>query len=155
MKQKIIFLVLTVLLFGCKDDFNTLKPQLIGSGTLSGFGDEKIPNQNLVINDSLVWIQLMNQMNSVKYNDSTVKQTDKLIETNVDFKKYTVIACFDDTLKVLRYLEIGKILEYEKNIIVSINHVDPLPGPYVIHVSQPFYIAKINKTYKTILFENK
>lgn len=152
MKRLIIYFLFALCFINCTDSYVLIKPEFIGSGTLSKTGAEKIPKENLVINDSLNWIRLINQLNTAKLADSTYTGTDYLKKINIDFSEFTVIACFDEFKGQFSFVNIEKILDYHTNIVVYLSYINRIPGPYMLNISQSYDIVKIKKTDKPISF---
>lgn len=119
---------------------------LLGKGELYGNGSEMIQKSNLVIKDSTSWNELMAKMDSV--NEVSTDFT----ETDIDFENYLVIAVFDEIRNYGGYsIDIIEINEYDQKIIVKIAQI--LKGGVNAVITQPFHLVKINKSEKSIIFE--
>jgi len=72
----------------------------------------------------------------------------------IDFEKYTVVAVFMGQKPTGGYgIEITKVEENEKNIVVTVKQTSPLEGSMVTEVlTSPAHIVKIKKTDKEIIF---
>jgi len=152
MKKVIIYFSFVFCFINCTDSYDLIKSEFIGSGTLSKTGAEKMPKENLVINDSINWNLLINQLNTAKLLDSTYTNTDYLKKINIDFSEFTVIACFDEFKGQFSFVNIEKILDYHTNIVVYLTYINKIPGPYMLNISQAYDIVKIKKTDKPISF---
>jgi PrcB C-terminal len=126
---------------------NSIVLTQIGQGNLFGNGQENISKQNLVILDDNTWRNLQSKMNAVN------NVSDEFTETNIDFTKFTVIASFDEVKTSGGYsIDITKITEGESNIFVTVKNISN-DGNATTVMTQPYDIAKIPKTYKSIIFE--
>ncbi|MBF4471197.1 protease complex subunit PrcB family protein [Flavobacterium sp. HJJ] len=125
---------------------SSINPITIRKYILYGNGDEKIHQQNLIINSNSDWTQLMQQMNTRN------NVTNSFSETNIDFSKYTVIAIFDKIYGNGGHsIDITNIAEHQNNIIVTVANL--LTGDVTSVMTQPFHIVKIPKTTKPIIFQ--
>lgn len=90
---------------------------------------------------------LLDKINSIN------NESDKFTETEIDFSNYIIIAIFDRIRPTGNYqIEISNILDGDKSVIVKSRISTPKDiAPLVI--TQPYFIAKILKTNKTIIFE--
>lgn len=144
-----IFILLFAL--NCKSTQNQEKMQneaivLIGKGNLYGSGDEGFEKQNMVINNTEDWNNVMAKMNSVN------NVTNGFSETKIDFSKFTVIAVFDEVKTSGGHsLELDIKPESDK-IIVEIIRKSP-DGMATSVMTQPYYIAKIVKSELPIEFK--
>jgi len=87
-------------------------------GELSGTGNENIPQQNIVITNSLIWDELKQNMNSVNYVTESFKEID------IDFSQYLILASFSELRPTGGYpIEINRITEYPYEIIENIKNV--------------------------------
>jgi len=122
-----------------------INPINIRKYILYGNGDEKINQQNLIINSNSDWIQLMQQMNTRN------NVTNNFSETNIDFNNYTIIAVFDKIYGNGGHsIDITNIIEHQNNINVTVANL--LTGDATAVMTQPFHIVKIPKTTKPIVF---
>ncbi|MFC0603735.1 protease complex subunit PrcB family protein [Winogradskyella pulchriflava] len=144
-----IFILLFAL--NCKSTQNQEKMQneaivLIGKGNLYGSGDEGFEKQNMVINNTEDWNNVMAKMNSVN------NVTNGFSETKIDFSKFTVIAVFDEVKTSGGHsLELDIKPDSEK-ILVEIIRKSP-DGMATSVMTQPYYIAKIMKSELPIEFK--
>lgn len=161
--KKIFFLFLFCVFcfISCNDNFTLVRADLIGSGRLSMDGlsiaDQYInfPKENVIVNDSSKWNQLVEKIDSVGYTDSNYLASKYLNDVKIDFSSFTIIACFDVNRMHYGNLIISKILEYKTNIEVYLNPGTSVPGPYLFSMPEAYYIVKINKTNKPISFITK
>ena len=153
--MKLTFFLLTLAVFiGCNsnvDDASLAVPistTLIASGNLYGNGGENIPMQNMIISNNKEWTELMNKLNSVN------NVTDNFTETEFDFSNFTIIALFDDIKMYGGYsIEIESVVENRSDLIAVIRHLSP-NGIAPTVITQPYFIVKIPKTEKRIIFKN-
>jgi hypothetical protein len=118
---------------------------LIAQGVLHGNGQEGISKQNTVITTETEWENLQTAMNTVN------NVTDGFAETDIDFSKYQIIAVFDEIRPNGGWtIDITDITEYTDSIVVSYTNLEIGNGTKVI--TQPFYIVKIPKSNKMIVF---
>ena len=123
-----------------------ITPILVAQGELYGNGQEGIAEQNSVIKMQNGWSSLLESMNSV--NDVSESFT----ETDIDFNNCLVIAVFDEVRGNSGCsISIKSITEYADSIVVDVQKVVTVNGADVMN--QPFYIAKIPVTNKSIVFE--
>jgi hypothetical protein len=148
MKTIILIFSLT-LITSCSHDavsnlqYTPVNYSLIGKGALYGAGAEGIPKSDMVIDNNTDWQNLMNKMNTVN------NETDKFIETNIDFNKYVIVAVFLEVKTNEWEVKITNIEENNRNILVSTEDA----GSMATVMSQPFYIVKMPKTNKHVLFD--
>jgi len=149
--KKNLFILLTILLFiSCDNDetdneFHPIEINFteIGKGTLSGSGQENISQSNLIIQNQAEWQSLMDNMNSID------NVTSIFSETEIDFENYTIIAIFLEVKGNGWEIEINNVIENENSINISTQETE-----YdTLAITQPFYIAKISNSDKTIIFE--
>lgn len=150
--KKYVFIILPVLfIFSCsiEDDIiedYSIESTLIAKNNLYGDGAEGINQQNLVITDSNMWNNLLNQMNTV----NTI--TDSFIETDIDFSIYHVIAVFDDIKGSGGHSLELSISRSSETIFVKISNQAP-EGNATSVITQPFHIVKIPVIDLPIIFE--
>ena len=151
--KKSLFVFLSILLFvSCDNDepqnneFDPIEINFteIGKGTLSGSGQENISQSNLIIQNQAEWQSLMDDMNSIDNDITSV-----FSETEIDFENYTIIAVFLEVKNNGWEIEINSIIENENNINISTQETES----DTLVMTQPFYIAKISNSDKTIIFE--
>lgn len=115
----------------------------IGKGALFGNGSEDIVQSNMVIDNTIDWQNLINQMNSVN------NVTNEFSETNIDFNAYIIIAIFLEIKQHGWEVEISSIVENTNSILVSKIETEAINTV----ITQPFHIVKIPITNKPIEFE--
>lgn len=150
MKNIIIIIISIFILSACNKDAtgpNNLEQILIVSGVLSGNGAEEIQQGNYVIENEFFWNTFITKMNTV--NDESQNFT----ETEIDFDKFIILAVFDDVKSSGGHsVEIEELVEKEDAIEVIIKRASP--SGIVTHViCQPYYISKIQKPNKDIVFK--
>lgn len=153
--MKLTFFLLTLaVFFGCNSTVDDaflpvpIATTLVASGNLYGNGGENIPMQNMIISNNKDWTELMNKLNSVN------NVTDNFTETEFDFTNFTIIALFDDIKMLGGYsIEIESVVENPNDLTVTIRHQSP-NGIAPTVITQPFFILKIPKTEKRIIFKN-
>ena len=148
MKKLILMFILCISLFSCStnDDVFTpvnIVPILVGKGSLGS--SNSIPAQNVVFTESNSW------NSTLALIDPIYIQT-LFTDTNVNFNTHMVIATFDVVyLSYGHQIGISNITEYENYIAVK---VIKFGGPSSLSaVVKPFYIVKIPKSTKPIVFE--
>lgn len=123
-------------------DLINLSATLIKNGRISNY--QEIAEENLVIDNTSDWEELINQMET--------GTTDSLNQYNIDFSKQMVIAVFGETRPNTGYsISIPQITEYANNIQVQVTQ-DSIDSGYEV-VNRPFYIVKIPKSDKSVIFE--
>ena len=147
--RKYLFIFVSIFLFiSCDDEDDSFNPidinfSEIGKESLSGNGQENISQSNLIIQNQVDWDNLMTKMDLINEVTSTFN------ETQIDFDNYTIIAIFLEVKPNGWEIEIDSIIENENDLTVSTQETEY----FTLAMTQPFYIAKINKTDKSILFE--
>lgn len=141
----LIFLFLVGFFSNCSIIEETeIIPTLIGKGNL--MGSENIAQQNIVISNEVSWLDLIFQMDT--YNSYSSGFT----ETDIDFETYMLVAVFDQIYGNGGHgLEINSIYENDTEIIIDVEKVNPA-GDATCVISQPYYIVKIPKSNKTVVF---
>lgn len=148
--KKLFLLLIIFNFFSCtEEEFNdyprSIEAILIGQNSLYGSGSEGIHKSNQIITNELDWQNLILQM------DSNNNVSSNFSETTIDFDEFIIIAIFDQTRgSGGNSIFITQIKEYERNIVVSI---ESLQNGINAVITQPFYIAKIPKSDKQIIFE--
>lgn len=158
--KKIILIAFAILLYSCNkvdsnnnlsnsnlesNDSTILNYTIICQNNLFGNGKEGFKNESLIIKDDSNWNKLIQQIDS--YNLTS----EKFIEKSIDFNNYIIIALFDE----IRFnsghsIDIKTIIEKNKTIVVNIYKKNN--GDISSVITQPFYIIKIPKKSKEILF---
>lgn len=152
MKTKFLLYLLSVsfclITWSCttENEINEINFTSIGQSNLYGNGRETISKQNFTISNSSSWNELLTKMNSVNNN------SDGFTETNIDFENFMVIAVFDKIYGNGGHsIDIIKITEYERKIVVTIDNVQK--GGLTSVMTQPYHIVKISRTNKPIFFK--
>jgi len=157
MKMKPIFLIFLLVAFvSCQPDEIALETgkeitfikdldfSIVAQGNLDG--RENIEKSNLIIQDNTSWENLISKMNTIK------DVSDKFIETDIDFSRYTIIAVFDEVYGNGGHsIDVITVKENDFNVIVKLDRL--LKGNLASVITQPFQIIKIPKTEKQIIFE--
>ncbi len=150
MKKNLFILLIILLFISCvnnenSDEFDPIEINFteIGKGTLSGSGLENIPQSNLIIQNQVEWQNLIDTMNSINNVSSNFS------ETEIDFDNYMVIAIFLEVKGSGWEVEIDTIIENENSINISTQEMEYA----TLEMTQAFYIAKIQNSDKTIIFE--
>ncbi len=148
--KRLVFIIISILAFvncSTKETQNYMTYDLIGEGNLYGNGEENIDEHSLIIKSEQEWNDLLDKINSIN------NESDKFTETEIDFSNNIIIAIFDGIRPTGNYqIEISNIIDGDKSIIVKTQTSTPKGiAPQVI--TQPYFIAKILKTNKTIIFE--
>ena len=158
--KKIILILISIVIVSCNDNDDepivvpfvpvTITPILVGKGNLNG--SEGVSQQNIVINDNTNWNNLKNQID-LYYQPFGINYTEQYFEeTTIDFDNFTIISVFDQVYGDGGHtIDITSIIEYETNIVVTIENIQPGNGSSVIR--QPYHIVKIPKATKSIVFE--
>lgn len=120
---------------------------VIGSGNLAAPVSVDILPGNYIINNPVLWLELLNKMNSV--NPDT---TSSFTSTNTNFQTHQIIAVFDELRGNPGWLiKIESIIENENNIIINVVNLNPRSIQSAMR--QPYQIVRIPITTKPILFE--
>ena len=157
MKMKPIFLIFLLVAFvSCQPDEIALETgkeitfikdldfSIVAQGNLNG--RENIEKSNLIIQDNTSWENLISKMNTIK------DVSDKFIETDIDFSRYTIIAVFDEVYGNGGHsIDVITVKENDFDVIVKLDRL--LKGNLASVITQPFQIIKIPKTEKQIIFE--
>jgi hypothetical protein len=115
---------------------------------LYGAGSEGIAKQNLAIQTQEEWNNLITAMNSVN------NVSNNFTETDIDFSKYQVLAIFDEVKGSGGWsIDITGVTEYQDEIIVTVENLQK--GGTATVMTQPYYIVKIPKSDKKIIFDDK
>lgn len=124
----------------------TITPFFIGSGNLYGDGSENILPGNLIITNQADWNVLLTKI------DTNPNTSQTFTTTNINFNDYQILAVFDVIRPNSgRAISITNIIENQNSINVT---VIPLgPGGAINVITQPFYIVRIPKSTKPIIFQ--
>ena len=113
---------------------------MIGEGINSGTAVKS----NLIITNQVDWVQLMNLLTPYNTNNFTQKE--------IDFTRFELLVSIDGTRPSTGYsIAISKVIENRSNITATVTSTFGGSG-YTIF-SQPFYIVKIPKLNKPIVFQ--
>ncbi|WP_298394096.1 protease complex subunit PrcB family protein [Flavobacterium sp.] len=151
--MKIIqFLFLFLILTSCssENDANippqAITPTLIASGSLYGSGSENIVQQNIVVSNQADWTALINQMDTVNNTSSS------FTELNIDFDNYQLLLAFDQVRPTGGFsIAINNVTETANTIEATVNVTGPGEIATMV-ITQPFYIVKIPKSTKPVVF---
>ena len=151
MKKTVVLIIVFMAFIGCKFNKNqsenkNIKLTMIAKGNLHGAGAEGIEKQNIVIKNTSDWNDLLEKMNSIN------KVSNTFSETKIDFSKYMVIASFDEVKGSGGHSLELKLQNKPDEIIISIIRSSP-DGMATTVMSQPYYLAKIPKSNKTVIFK--
>ncbi|WP_196884907.1 hypothetical protein [Aureivirga sp. CE67] len=152
MKKNVLILILSVFFLSCSsddDDTTSTTPidsYLIGKGDLSGTGAEGVEFQKRVISDNETWMTLIDKMDSVNDVSSNFSEKD------VDFSKYMIIVYIGDVNSS------GGGSNYEVSIYsdsqsIFVEMTQDISENTTTALSQPFYLAKIDKSEKEVVFK--
>lgn len=145
MKYIISTLLILATLFSCSDDFDnvTLSTTTVAKGNYYPYQDIEDVKEYIVIANEIHW-------NNIK----TKIQTSDLLEDNIDFTTYTVIAVIDEVQNTGGYsVNIESVVEQENEIVVGTNFTFPSDtGGVTQALSRPFHFIKVNKIDKTVEF---
>jgi hypothetical protein len=126
----------------------TITPVLIGKGNLFGNGLENIPQQNIVVSNQNDWNTLITRLNM---NGNV---TDGFTTTIIDFNNFQLICLFDDIKSIPKFeTGITSIVENQVDIIVRVQHTTLSGDFFPTIITQPFYIVKIPKSNKPLVFQ--
>ena len=113
-----------------------------------GNGAENLEPQNIVIKNAAEWQNLISSM------DSHSNTSNSFVEKKIDFDNFIIIAVIDSVRPNSGYtISIDKVQEQKKNIQIDIVYQQGNAGYNVMN--QPFYIIKIPKYNKEIIFSPK
>lgn len=150
--MKNIFLIGSILVFfGCNSGKKAMKVedslQLISKGSLHGAGQEGIEAQKTIISSEGEWRALLQKINSVNNVSESFKNNE------IDFSEEVVIAVFDGVKNTGGHaIQVSRVEETEKNLTLHITKTTP-QGMATAVMTQPYYLAKMKKPSKPIVFE--
>ena len=153
MKKVLILLAVAVSVLACdkcdKPEIREVNYQLISDDALYGAGEEQIEKGNLIITTENAWNDLKSKMNAVN------QETDDFDNVPVDFSKEMVIACFDEVREHSGYdIFINYVIEETDNLIIDVEKTVVDEETIVMTaIQQPYYIIKMSKLDKRIVFE--
>lgn len=149
--KTIFFICGALLFFGCNSGKKATKTsdnlQVISQGNLHGAGSEGIKAQQRVITSGQEWDALLKKMNSV----NTISESFENKE--IDFSKEAVIALFESVKSTGGHsVAISEVREMEENVVIKVKKTAP-EGMATTVMTQPYYLAKIKKPSKPVVFE--
>ncbi|MDR6299626.1 protease complex subunit PrcB family protein [Mesonia maritima] len=150
MKKLFALIVLSISLMSCNSmkNFNSDSLTEISKGVLTGAGEEGIEAQQRIITSEAEWNSLVRKMNSVNNMSKNFKTND------IDFSKEMVVAVFDKVMNTgghSIWVSDVKTIDNEVQLMVSEKHPD---GMATSVMTQPYYLAKMPKTDKKVVFKN-
>lgn len=146
MKYIISTLLIIATLLSCSDDFDNVSLEIttVAKGNNFPYTDDEAPVEHMVITNSIHW-------NNIKTNI----QAGELLEDNIDFDLYTVIAVIDEVQMSGGYdLEIESVVEQENEIVVETEFEEAGDGAVTLALTRPYHFIKIDKIDKTVEFED-
>jgi len=118
-------------------------PILIGKTYMGSMSNYDVPKQYLVITTSDDWDNLLTAVPSLR---------ESLIETNIDFSNYQVIALIDQQYRNGGWtIDITDVTEYADEIVVTVENLQK--GNALSVVTQPCHIVKIPRSAKNVRFQ--
>lgn len=147
MKYIISTLLILTTLFSCSDDFDnvTLDMTTVAKGVYYPYADEEESQEYIVIVNETHW-------NNIK----THIQSGDLLEENIDFDEYNVIAVIDEVQSSGGYeVEIESVVEHEDEIVVETEFSDTPEGGVTLALTRPFHFVKVEKFDKTVEFSEE
>lgn len=149
--KTIFFICSALLFFGCNSGKKTTATsdslQMISQGNLHGAGSEGIEAQQRVITSEQEWNALLKKMNSV----NPISENFKIKE--IDFSKEAVLVLFESVKTTGGHsVGVSGIRETDENIVVKVQKTAP-EGMATTVMTQPYYLAKIKKPSKPVVFE--
>lgn len=119
---------------------------LVGNGNLLGNHSEGIEAGSLWIRGQQEWRDLVDKINTNN------RVSDTFIENDIDFTQFDLIATFDKVRPHSGFIiAVDSIIEDANNRLVYISWRDKKRGFEM--PSQPYYLVKIPKSKKTIMFQ--
>lgn len=151
MKNIVLIIVSIFILTACNKDSNepnNLEQSLIGTGSLYGNGEEGIHKGNFIIEKEYAWNDLLAKINL------TNNESQNFSETEIDFNKFIVLAVFDEVLSSGGHsIQIEELTETNDAIEALVSRSSPTGGISATVMTQPFYISKIEKPNRNIVFK--
>jgi|SRR5690554_3631883 len=147
MKKTVLIFTMVFALFACDDNISeNNQEEIVYEAIQQGFlsGDNMTSNsQNSVITDQNNWNQLVSLLTSENYDLSSV---------NIDFNTHCVLYIKDEARPKGGYsISVQNVYEGTNTIDVHITKSFS-DSPNMDMPTQPFYIAKMPKTNKSIIF---
>lgn len=151
MKNYAILFMLSLFICSCSSDdseptVSSIETSLIGKGSLYGGSSQGVDQQNIVINTTADWNNLISLFDAA--NDVSSSFT----ETDIDFTNFTVIAAIDEVRGNGGHDLAIDINSNSQNIIVTVTDLIP-EGNATTVITQPYHIVKIPKNTLPVIFE--
>lgn len=147
MKYIISTLLILTTLFSCSDDFDniTLEITTVAKGNYYPYQDIEDSGEHIVITNTVHWDNIKMHIN-----------TSELLEDNINFDLFTVIAVIDEVQNTGGYsVNIESIIEQEDEVIVESVFSTPADSNGVtLALSRPYHFVKVSKIDKTVEFSN-
>lgn len=151
MKNYVILFLLSLFVYSCSsdDDAPTMSPvetTLIGKGNLYGSSSQGVDQQNIVINTTTDWDNLISLL------DAENNVSSSFTETDIDFTNFTVIVAIDEVRGNGGHDLAIDVNSNAQNIIVTVTDLIP-EGAATTVITQPYHIVKISKNTLPVIFE--
>lgn len=155
-KYKLYVIAVVLLVISCRDKKSekqsnikypvSIEWSLVGNGNLLGNHSEGIEAGSLWITGQQEWRDLVDKINTNN------RVSDTFIENDIDFTRFDLIATFDKVRPHSGFIvAVDSIIEDTNNRLVYISWRDKKRGFEM--PSQPYYLVKIPKSKKTIMFQ--
>ena len=135
MKYIISTLLILATLFSCSDDFDniTLSTTTVAKGNYFPYQDVEDEKEYIVIANEIHWNNIKTQI-----------QASDLLEDNIDFNAFTVIAVIDEVQNTGGYgVDIQSVVEHEDEVVVGTQFISPTDTSGVtLALSRPFHFIK-------------
>lgn len=150
--KKIVLLIITIFLItACSSDSESvfvpqnIEPILVGKGSILSPFDSNNNSQYLIIENQNDWDSFVQTLEAA----GNISQI--LVETDIDFSNFTVIALIDKRKPTYgNTIDILNITENENDITVSVGWL--IEGD-ALTPSQALHIVRIEKINKPIIFQ--
>ena len=151
MKNYVTLFVLTLFICSCSSDdsepaMTSVETSLIGKGNLYGGSSQGVDQQNIVINTTADWNDLITLFDAA--NDVSSSFT----ETDIDFTNFTVIVAIDEVKGNGGHELDLDVNSNSQNIVVTVTDLSP-EGNATTVITQPYHIVKIPKNTLPVIFE--
>ncbi len=136
-------LILTTLL-SCSDNFDnvSLEATTVAKGNNFPFAESDELGEYIVIANTIHWNNIKTQI-----------QSNELLEDNIDFNTYTVIAVIDQVQNSGGYdVEVLSVVEQEDEVVVETAFTQPNGGGVTLALTRPYHFIKVNKIDKPVEF---
>jgi hypothetical protein len=124
----------------------SIETSLIGKGNLYGSSSQGVDQQNIVINTTADWNDLITLFDAA--NDVSSSFT----ETDIDFTNFTVIVAIDEVRGNGGHDLDIEVNSNSANIIVTVTDLIP-QGNATTVITQPYHIVKIPKNTLPVVFQ--